>query len=120
MERTGTGGRQWRGRRCWRRRSIAQAAVWSDGVIVTPQCLDQHLCLAEAVEDLAVEQLVAKRTVQALVVTVVPRRARGNVQCLHADLPKPFLDRGSNGLAAIVRSDMRWRIGMTRQIGSTP
>jgi hypothetical protein len=91
--------------------------VWSNGVIVTPPCLDQHPCLGEAVEDLAVEQLVAKRTVEALVIAVLPWRARCDVQRLHADPAEPFLNRGSDELAAIVRPDMRWRTPRDEQLG---
>jgi hypothetical protein len=34
--------------------------VWSLGVVVAPPCLDDDLGLGEALEDLAVEQFVAK------------------------------------------------------------
>ena len=46
----------------------AKAAVWAHLVLVTPPSLDQYLGLSEAVEDLTVEQLVAQRAVEALIV----------------------------------------------------
>ena len=67
-----------------------------DGVVVTAPCLDQHPGLREAVEDLAIEQFVAKRPVEALVIAVLPWRARGDVERLHADLPEPGLDGGGD------------------------
>ena len=70
---------------------------------------------------LAVEQLVAKRAVEALVVTVLPWRARRNVERLHADLAKSGLDGGGNQLAAVAH----WEAlaGMARRppgAGSVP
>ena len=44
----------------------------ADGVVMPPPCLDQHLGLREAVEDLAVEQFVAKRPVEAFVIAILP------------------------------------------------
>ena len=72
-----------------------------DGVVVAPPRLDQHLGLREAVEDLTIEQFVAKRPVEALVVAVFPWRAWRYVERRHADLSKPFLDGGGDELAAV-------------------
>ena len=44
--------------------------------VVAPPGLDQHPRLGEAVEDLAVQQFIAKRAVEALVVAVLPGRVR--------------------------------------------
>lgn len=55
-----------------------------DGVVVVPPLFDQHLCLPERVEDLAIEQLIPKLAVDAHVVPVLPRRARLDVERLHA------------------------------------
>ncbi len=43
-----------------------------------PPGFDQYLCFGEAVEDLAVEQFIAKRPVEALVIAILPRRSRGD------------------------------------------
>src|SRR6187455_3497529 len=47
--------------------------MWSLGVVVAPPCFDDDLGLGEAVEDLAVEEFVAKLRVEALAVAVLPR-----------------------------------------------
>jgi hypothetical protein len=70
--------------------------VGTDSVVMTAPRLDQHPGLGEAVEDFAVEQFVAKRAVEALVVSVFPWRARRDVERLYADLAEPFLDCGSD------------------------
>jgi len=66
---------------------------------------------------LTVEQLVAQRTIEALVVAILPRRAWWNVEGLHANLPKPFLNRGSDELAAVIRPDVRGRTPRDEQVG---
>lgn len=43
------------------------------GVVVAPPCFDDDPCLGEAVEDLAVEEFVAKLRVEALAVAVLPK-----------------------------------------------
>ncbi len=102
VERSGTGRRQWRCRRFRSWRSIAQAAVWTDGVVVPPPPLDQHLGFGEAVEDLAVEQFVAKRPVEAFVIAVLPWRARRDVERLHAELGEPDLHGGGDELRSVI------------------
>ena len=57
------------------RRQVAERGVGPLGVVVAPPCLDDDLCLGEAVEDLAVEEFVAKLRVEALAVAVLPRAA---------------------------------------------
>jgi hypothetical protein len=46
--------------------------VGPDSVVVAPPALDDDLGLAQTVEDLAVEQLTAKASVEALDVAVLP------------------------------------------------
>ena len=60
VERSGTGRRQWRRRgfRGWR--SVAEAAVRADRVVMPPPGFDQYLGFGEAVEDLTVEQFVTQ------------------------------------------------------------
>src|SRR6187455_3297124 len=64
--------------------------MWSLGVVVAPPCFDDDLCLGEAVEDLAVEQFVAKLRVEALAVAVLPRAARLDERGLGADSCNPL------------------------------
>src|SRR3546814_6911950 len=74
VERSGTGRRQWRRSCFWGWWSIAQAAVGADRVVVPTPGFDQHLCFGKGVENLAVEQFVAKRPIEAFVVAVLPVR----------------------------------------------
>lgn len=56
----------------WCRWSIAEAAVRTDGVVMSPPRFDQDLSLGEAIEDLAIEQFVAKRPVRVFIVAILP------------------------------------------------
>jgi len=106
--------------------------VGSLGVVVVSPPVDQYLGFTKVVEDFRVEQLVAKLAVKALVVSVLPRRSRHDVQGLHADLGEPFPNRRGNELRAplsgmrrmpcrarIVRSDVIWRAMLGEEIGKT-
>ena len=66
-----------------------------------PPGFDQHLCVGEAVEDIAIEKLVAKRPVEALVVAVLPWLRRGDVERRHADPSQPFVDCRGDKFAAV-------------------
>jgi hypothetical protein len=77
-------------------------AVRLDSVVVAAPGFDQHLGLSEAVEDLAVEQLIAQRSVEAFVIAVLPRRSRCDVKRLHPDPSEPLLNSGGDKLAAVV------------------
>ena len=54
-------------------RLIGQRAVGSDGVVLPPPLFDEHLCLLQGIEDLALQHLFAERSVEALVVAILPR-----------------------------------------------
>src|SRR3546814_10278555 len=66
-------------------------------------CLDQHPGLGKAVEDFAVEQLVPQGAVEALVIPVLPWRARRDVERLHADLPEPRSEEHTSELQSLMR-----------------
>ena len=102
VERRGTGRRQWWRRGSRGRRSIAEAAVRTDRVVLPPPGLDQHHGFGKAVEDFAVEELVAQRSIEAFVVTVLPGRRGRDVERLHADLRQPFLHRRRDKFAAVI------------------
>lgn len=87
-------------------RSVAQAAVRANGIVVPPPGLDQHLGLGEAVEDHLIEQFIAKRPIEALVVVILPWRARRrDIEGRHAGLGKPCLHGGGYKFGAIVGPD---------------
>ena len=56
--------------------------MWPDGVVVNPPTFGQDPDLLHRVEDLAVEELVTQLRVEALAVSVFPRAARLDVECL--------------------------------------
>ena len=78
---------------------------------------DRHFWLGEAVEDLAVEQFIAKRPVEAFVVAILPRRCRSDVERLHADVREPFLDCCSDKFAAIIGPNIGRRPARDEQVG---
>jgi len=67
--------------------------VRSDGVVVSAPLLDQHLRLLEGIEDLAIQHLVTELAVELLVVAVLPRRSRLDIERRHPT-------RGSHSLTA--------------------
>lgn len=81
----------------------------ADGVVMPPPGLDQHLCLGEAVEDLAIEQFVAQRPIEALIISILSWRSRCDVERLHADLAEPFLDGIGDKFGAVIQPYVRGR-----------
>jgi hypothetical protein len=76
--------------------------MWTHRVVVAPPSLDQHLGFGETVKDLAVEQLVAERPVEAIIVAILSRRAGCDVEGLHPDLGEPDLHGGGDELGTII------------------
>src|ERR687885_3051659 len=74
-------------------RAIAERSVRAHRVVVPPPALDDDLRLAQRVEDLAIEQLVAQPGIERFDVAVLPGRARGNVGRLGAEGRDPGPDR---------------------------
>src|SRR3546814_9245192 len=83
---------------------------------MSPPSLDQDPGLGERVEDLAIEQFIAQRPVEALAVSILPWRSGGDVERLHADLRQPFLHRRRDKFRAIVGPDMRGRTARDEQL----
>ena len=61
----------------------------SDGIVEPSPLLDEYRCLGQCVEDLSVQELVPQLAVEALVVAVLPRASRLDVECLHAEPGQP-------------------------------
>src|SRR5918993_5991054 len=79
--------RGWSGRRgggghehLRRRGAVTERSMRAHRVVVAPPALDHHLGLAQAVEDLAVEQLVAEPGVEALDEAVLPSTAELSIR----------------------------------------
>src|SRR5690606_6590066 len=62
------------------------------GIVVASPCLDDDLCLGEAIEDLPVEQFIAQLGVEALAIAVLPWAARLDERglCPYCGDPLPY------------------------------
>src|SRR5437660_12263686 len=85
---------------------VAKPCVRSDRVVVAPPAFDDDLRFAQGVEDLAVEQFVAKAGIKALDVAVLPRTAGFDVGGLGTNRGDPLLHGFGDKLWSIVGSDM--------------
>ena len=89
----------------------------SDRVVVASPALDDDLGLAQTVEDLAVEQLIAKAGVEALDVAVLPRTASLDVSGLGSDSCDPFLHSLGDKLRSVVGSDVTGDAPQDEEVG---
>ena len=86
----------------WRWRSVSESAVRSDGVVVVPPLLDQDLSFPERIEDFSVEEFISKPGVEALAVSVLPRRTRLDSGCLRFDSQDPGSHLLGDELRAVI------------------
>lgn len=78
--------------------------------------LDQDFRLPEIIEDFPRQQLVSELGVEALAVSILPRRAWFDVERLHADALEPIAQGGGDELGAVVGTDMLRRAMMDKQL----
>ena len=78
--------------------------MWARGVVVPPPSLDQDLGFPEIEEDFPRQQLVSELGVEALAVSILPRRAWFDVERLHADGLQPVTEGRGDELGAIIGS----------------
>ena len=88
-----------------------------DRVVVASPALDDDLGFAQTVEDLAVEQLIAKASVEAFDVAVLPRTASLNVSGLDADSSDPFLHGLGDELRSVVGADVTGDATQDEEVG---
>ena len=88
-----------------------------DRVVVASPALDDDLGLAQSVEDLAVEQLIAKAGVEALDVAVLPRATPLDVGGLGTDSRDPFLHGFSDELRSVVGPDVSGNAPQDEEVG---
>ena len=69
----------------------------SDGIVQPPPLLDEYRCLGQCVEDLSVQELVSQFAVEALVVAVLPRTARRDVEGLEGEIGWRAVGIGKGG-----------------------
>src|ERR671917_1008416 len=101
----------------WSWRAVAERGVRAHRVVVASPALDHDLRLAQAVEDLAVQQLVTEPGVEALDEAVLPWAAGGDVGGLGAHRRDPFLDRLGHELGAVIGADVARHAAQDEQIG---
>ena len=89
----------------------------SDRVVVASPALDDDLGLAQTVEDLAVEQLVAKAGVEAFNVAVLPGAASLDVSGLGADSCDPLLHGLGDELRSVVGADVTGDATQDEEVG---
>ena len=77
-----------------------------DGVVVPPPALDQHLCLAQRVEDFAVQPLITQLADEAFVLAILPGANRLDEEGLHPDLAQPTAYSLGRELRPIARTDV--------------
>jgi hypothetical protein len=86
-------------------------------IVVAPPALDDDLGLAQSVEDLPVEQLIAKAGVEALNVAVLPRAASLDVSGLGSDNRDPFLHGLGDELRSVVGPDVSGNAPQDEEVG---
>src|SRR5262245_66539081 len=86
-------------------------------IVMASPALDDDLSLAQSVEDLAVEQLIAKAGVEALDVAVLPRAAPLDVGGLGTDSRDPFLHCLGDELRSVVGPDVSGDAPQDEEVG---
>src|SRR5256886_10652087 len=96
---------------------VACIRLRHDRVVVASPALDDDLGLAQSVEDLAVEQLIAQASVEALDVAVLPRAAPLDVGGLVTDHRNPFLHGLGGELRSVVGPDVSGNAPQDEEVG---
>ena len=88
-----------------------------DGIVVPPPALDDDLRLAQRVEDLAIEKLVAQACIEALDEAVLPRAAGRDVGGAGADGSDPVLYGLGDELGPVVGTDVPGHAAQNEEVG---
>jgi hypothetical protein len=88
-----------------------------DRIVMAPPAFDDDLSFSEGVEDLAIEQLIAKAGVEALDVAVLPRTASLDVSGLGAASCNPFLHGLGDELRSVVGADVTGDATQDEEVG---
>lgn len=73
---------------CWW--SSAQTAVRPDNIIIFIPALRQNFCLVPVAQDLAIQEFVPHSSVEALIISVLPRTTRLYIGCDYTNVLQPF------------------------------
>ena len=71
-------------------------------IVLAEPLIDYDLCLPGCCEPLGVEHLATQRAVEALVISVLPRRSRIDLHGWYAHPRQPILERRGRELGPIV------------------
>ena len=91
--------------------------MWALRVVVPSPLLNDDPGFIEAVEDLSVQELIAEPGIEALAVSVLPRRPRFDVGGLGTDSLDPLPDRIRDELRSVIRSDVGRNTPDDEQVG---
>jgi hypothetical protein len=101
--------------RCWW--PVAQRGVRAQGVVVLAPTLDDDPSLSKAVEQLTVQELIAKLGVEALAIAVFPWRAWLDEGRICADRCDPISHRLGDELGTVVGTNMPRHAAQNEEIG---
>lgn len=82
-----------------------------------PPLFDQDLCLAEIVEDLSVQQLVAEAGVEALAIAILPRRSGLDISRFRPNGADPIPNGQGDKFQAIVGTNEGGNAKQDEQVG---
>ena len=99
------------------RRAAAERRMRPSRILMDAPILDDDLCFPEAVEDFAIEYLIAEPGIEVLAVSILPGRSRFNEGRHCADSGSPVPDLLGNEPWTIVRPDDGRRPTQDEQIG---
>src|SRR5215470_9451122 len=88
-----------------------------DRIVMTPPAFDDDLSFSVGVEDLAIEQLIAKSAVEAFDVAILPRTAGLDIGSLGADGGDTSLDSLGAELRSVVGPDVTGTAAQDEQVG---
>ncbi len=83
---------------------------------MTLPVLDDDSGLLQVVEDLAIEQFIAKLRVKALAIAILPRAARFDIGGPRPNSCNPLLHSPRNERRALIRPDIAWRAPQDKQV----
>ena len=61
-------------------------------IVVFPPLFDQDLRFFQAIEDLAIQELISEARIEALAISIFPRAARFDVQGFYLELLQPLVN----------------------------
>ena len=88
----------------------------SDGIVQPSPLLDEDDRLGQCVEDLCVQELISELAVEALVVAVLPRTTRLDVERLDSEPGQPASHELRRELGSVVRAQVLRRTVADEQI----